>query len=133
MSGSRVLARVARLGCAPRATGVASFIELEQAQGVNAVKGLRRRNQQREVSRRAMPVARERNPTAPRVPIRHFARSDRAPTLAVFRQERAGICASMLTRTWERTRTLFFVLFKSNLPLEGVLLLIMSYWTYDGG
>src|SRR5208337_4273694 len=26
-----------------------------------------------------------------------------------------------------------FVLFKSNLPLEGVLLLIMSYWTYDGG
>ena len=26
-----------------------------------------------------------------------------------------------------------FVLFKSNLPLEGVLLLIMSYWTCDGG
>jgi len=33
-------------------------------------RGLRRRNQPREVSRRATPVARERNPTVPRVPAR---------------------------------------------------------------
>src|SRR5271166_1041868 len=36
-------------------------------------KGLRQRNQQREVSRRATPVAQERNPTAPRSPTRPHA------------------------------------------------------------
>src|SRR5208283_3132389 len=40
------------------------------------------------------------------------------------------ICAH---KTWQRTRTPVFVLFKSNLSLEGVLLLIMSYWTCDAG
>jgi len=30
-----------------------------------------------------------------------------SPTLAVFRQERAGICASLLTKPGKRTRTLF--------------------------
>src|SRR5271165_3150225 len=54
-----------------------------------------------------------------------------SPTLAVFRQERAGICASLLTNLGKDPRPVF-VLFKSNLPLEGILL-IMSYWTYDSG
>jgi hypothetical protein len=83
---------------------------------------------------RATPVARERNPTVPRVPIRRPAdtflphadpptrrfvsphtptrRPAHTPirfsiTLAVFRQERAGICASMLTKPGKRPASCF--------------------------
>src|SRR5271165_4475742 len=43
----------------------------EREQRVNLGQRVAGRNQQKEFSRRATPVARERNPTAPRVPTRH--------------------------------------------------------------
>ena len=59
-------------------------------------------------------------PTPPRSRWRYFDRS--VP-------ESAHLCSQNLGKDPHPV----FVLFKSNLPLEGVLLLIMSYWTYDGG
>jgi hypothetical protein len=103
---------------------------------------------------RATPVARERNPTVPRVPIRRPAVSflphadpptrrfvsphtpTRRPahtpirfsiTLAVFRQERAGICASMLTKPGKRPASCFrLIQIQSSVggcsPVDNVLL-----------
>src|SRR5580704_15617526 len=59
-------------------------------------------------------------PTPPRSRWRYFDRS--VP-------ESAHLCSQNLGKDPHPV----FVLFKSNLPLEGVLLLIMTYWTYDGG
>jgi len=56
-------------------------------------------------------------------------RSDRAPTLAVFRQERAGICASVLTKPGKGLPSCFrLTQIRSSVggcsPVD---------WTYDGG
>ena len=88
-----------------------------------------------------MPIRRYADP-----PFRFSPTPTRRPAHTPFRFSRlplahaggisTGACRNLRIyahKTWEKTPHPVFVLFKSNLPLEGVLLLIVPYWTCDGG